>query len=189
MITSNEIEKLSTKEVEVLFNICKDVLSEREQSEPMTFDRLTSYKNRVSPQKFSPYFERQCRQVLGLQISGNSIYSPFDGTDEKGLTYELKYATYSEARGASFPQLMRLDVVPHEYFIVMFYGNELEIYRVPGVAMHKSIIRFTSTPAHADNQKERRINIKNNTPQMDFLKQYRDTKLETRFKKHTFESP
>jgi hypothetical protein len=190
MITRSELRQLSTSEVEEVSVMCGTILRERMQSEPMTFDRLRSYKKTISPQKFSPYFESQWRKFMGLEKYSGSIYGPFDGVTPNGSkTYENKYATYDETRGASFPQIIRLDVLPDEYFIVIFFGEDLEIYRVPGKEMHASIIRRSATLAHANNDNELRINIKRGTEQMNFLESYRDAVLESKFKKHIFDSP
>lgn len=189
MITFKEINNLPTNDVEGVRSICDDVLSDRLATEPMTYARLVAYKSRVNSQKFSPYFEREWKKFMGLRSYGSSIYGMFDGQDESNKTYESKYATYSDKRGASFPQMIRLDREPDEYFIAIFYGDDIEIYRVSGKSMHDSIIRTNATFAHNGDVNELRINIKLNTPEMDFLKKYRDESVEKLFKEHIFSAP
>lgn len=182
-------QKLSADDVERIRVKCVDDLNQRDQTEPLTWKRLLAYKNRSTPQKFSPYFESQWRNILGLNTYDGSIYSDFDAEDEFGNTYELHYATYSISRGASFPQALRLDSVPTYHIWAIFFGDDLEVYQMLGQPLHSSIIAKTATRAHAKNANELRINIKKDTPQMAYLKRHRSGILEAKFKNHLYTSP
>ena len=189
MISLLDVEATTTDELEKLQGIVDTILRHRRKNEPMTYDRFISYKIDASSQKFSRYFEREWKTFMGFKTYGGSIYGTYDAEDKNGRTQESKYATYNEQRGASFPQIMQLDVVPDEYFITIFYGHDIEIYRVPGKDMHSSVIKKSATHAHANNPNQLRINIKLNSPEMNFLKLHRDISLEDKFKKHIFGAP
>lgn len=189
MVTYLELQKMVTSEIEEVRELCNQLLNSRFSTEAMTWGRVLTKKSIENPQKFSPYFERELKRFAGLTTYGGSIYGIFDGENKDGKTIECKYATYNNERGASFPQMMRLDTIPDEYLIAIFYGNEIEIYNVPGDDMHSSVIRKKGTPAHANNHNQLRINIKKNSQEMNFLKGYRDSALETKLKSHIFGAP
>jgi hypothetical protein len=122
--------------------------------------------------------QRELTRILGLQAE--SPYAMYDHHNLLNQTYEDKYAKWSSSRKAySFPQIIRRDrPTPDTYIIVLFdVDNNLKAFVVPGDKMHTSIINRNSTPAHADNPDERRINIKPNTPEMEFLERYSNPQL------------
>lgn len=142
-------------------------------TKPKNFQEFLIYKKLVSSQKFAPFFERNLRRILSLKKNSDSNYDAASAHKN----YEFKYATVSSSGMVSFPQLIREGLRP-EYIIIIFEGDDVLVSRIPSAKMHRSILRKHSTKAHFSNIKEKRISFSVISPEMDFIRSYRDRKLE-----------
>ena len=169
-------------EAKDLYFFFKKKIDDFYKTNGMSFDDLLEYKSRTSSQKFSSWFGEEQKRILGWASFSKNPYDVLDAKDND-LNIEAKYSTYNEKRGASFPQLIRLNYPqPDKYIITIFKESELYIFNVPGADLHNSIIYQTCSLAHASKPDELRNNIKFNTPEMNFLLIYRDAKLEDKLK-------
>lgn len=182
-----DLDSMPYEDLKLHTSQCQQALKRRFYSSPITLSMLTDYKESVSPQKFSPYIEAQLKKAIGIKSSGG-LYAKFDGVDEQGASYEIKYATHNDKRGSSFPQMIRLDREP-DFYLLCIFSDTLKVYKVPGKAMLNSVIRQTATRAHANNPNELRINIKNPSPHLEFISGYRDLKIEARLDAYIFDNP
>lgn len=177
------IDKLTFEDMKNHYMVAYEYMMDYSVNNKLSFDQLLFMKDLYSSQKFSHYLQKEMARILGH--SEEPMYSIFDARDQTG-SKEYKYATYSYNRGASFPQIIRLDHQPDTYVIAIFYGSELRVYEVPGKEMHNSIIRHKATLAHANNDNELRINIKIKSKEMAFLESHFNPSLTEKLMKATY---
>jgi hypothetical protein len=147
---------------------------------------LFAKKYLFSSQKFSPMWERETRHLEGL-VKYGSGFAKFDDMNPNNFdeTYEQKYA-HDNNGNFHYPQIIRLNNLPTYYRLYHFYDNDIRIFIIPGKELHNSVIRYSATPAHANNKNELTILIKKDSPEMLFLEKYRRQDLELKYKNAKF---
>lgn len=173
--TITNIKEASYDQLKLLLDETKTECLHRLKSEKLSFSRVLDLKDIVSSQKFSHWFQKELTRIL--KLTEEPALAIHDMQDTFGDSYELKYATYSYARGASFPQIIRLDHQPDKYVIVLFIDDDIRVFVVPGAEMHESVIRQNATRAHNDDENELRINIKLGSKEMAFLEKHSNAKV------------
>src|SRR5271165_2381845 len=135
-----DLKAISYDDLSLLGKLVNEELMLRlSSSNGLTFDQFCDIKRLVSAQKFAPYMAAQIANVFSM--IEEPPYAIFDMIDKAGATYELHYATYSDKRGASFPQMLRLDHQADRYLIIIFFPQGMEVYNIPGNVMFSSVIR------------------------------------------------
>jgi hypothetical protein len=166
--------------------ILKDKILDMLSRAPFSYECLLWYKDNVSTQKFSPWFQEMVAFLLDHENKTN--FGVFDAIDHRNSdTYEYKYATMIRDK-LSFPQMFRLNYAcPNWYLIVIFEGDNLIVSKIPGAEMHAKMGMQRTGSAHSGNGNELRMDVSKWAPyrrgqeysyQYKFLLSYRDSELE-----------
>ena len=152
------------------------------EGEKKSFKEMLILKDILSSQKFSPWFEKNMRRILGLSRSFDTNYDAYDEFYAQHV--EFKHATLL-GDGYSFPQLIRSGLEP-EYVIVLFHNDAVTVIRIPPGIIEKSVLAKSGAQAHFSNKKEKRVSVKLGSPEMRFLERFRDRNLERKLKRASF---
>jgi len=167
-------------------NILKAKIMDLLAKVPFSYECLLWYKDNVSTQKFSPWFQERVAFLLDHKNQAN--FGIFDAIDHRSSdTYEYKYATMIRDK-LSFPQMFRLNYAcPNWYLIVIFDESNLIVSKIPGERMHAKMGMQRTGSAHSGNMSELRMDVSKWAPhrrgieyseQYQFLLSHREEELE-----------